>query len=58
MKKQFRVVDIPAGATAEQAEQLLNEPCAAGYYLRSINMWPDKSARAVFNLRAKPEKED
>ena len=31
--KRFRVVDIPAGATAEQAEQLINSVCEEGYTL-------------------------
>jgi hypothetical protein len=56
--KQFLVVDIPADATAEQAEALLNG-ASGDYYMRSLNMWPDKSARAIFNRRAaKPEKEE
>jgi len=35
--KQFLVVDIPADATAEQAEALLNG-ASGDYYMRSLNM--------------------
>jgi len=59
MKKQIRVVDIPTGSTAEQAEQLLNEPCADGY--RLMQLWSmgagTGAARGYFTLRAKPEQE-
>jgi len=60
--KRILVVDIPADATAEHAEDLLNTPYAAGYYLRAITFnWPGANwpggvgARAIFNLCAKPK---
>lgn len=58
MKPKMRVVDIPAGVTAEVAEQLLNAPCDDGYY--QFNMThsglPDGvTARVFYRLRVKPE---
>ncbi len=51
--RQIRVVDIPADASAEDAERLLNEPCEIGYRLdKLIFNWPDVGARAFFQLRA------
>ena len=52
------VIDIPETATAEQAQQLLNEPYAGGYYLDKLTFnWSGIGARAFFRLRAKVEKE-
>jgi len=58
MKKTIRVVDIPGGATAEQAEQLLNEPIVDGYLLMTLRSLGAASGaeRAFFKLRAKPGK--
>jgi hypothetical protein len=58
MKKQVRVVDIPSGATAEQAEQLLNEPIADGYRLMTLRSLGVSSGaeRAYFTLRANTDK--
>jgi hypothetical protein len=51
--RQIRVVDIPADATAEDAERLFNEPCEIGYRLdKLIFDWPGVGARAFFQLRA------
>jgi hypothetical protein len=59
-KKKFRVVDIPAGATAEQAEQLLNSVCDEGYTLaRFSSLGVGTGAeRMYFKLPAKLERED
>lgn len=60
MKKMIRVVDIPADATAEQAEQLLNEPFADGYMLitlRSLGV-ASGAERAYFKLRTKAVKSE
>ena len=57
MEKRILVVDIPADATAEETERLLNEPYASGYYLDKLAIgWPGVGARAFFRLRVKPEK--
>jgi hypothetical protein len=59
MKPRIRVIDIPTTATAEEAERLLNGPCADGYYSDKIltTGLPDSVwARAIFKLRANPEK--
>jgi hypothetical protein len=58
MKKTIRVVDIPSGATAEQAEQLLNEPIADGYMLMTLRSLGAQSAaeRAYFKLRSRPSR--
>lgn len=59
-KKKFRVVDIPAGATAEQAEQLLNDLCDEGYTLaRFSSLGVGTGAeRLYFKLPVKLGKED
>ena len=50
----FRVIDIPAGAAAEQMQALLNGPVEDGYSLQSITYtWAGIGARAVFKLPAK-----
>jgi hypothetical protein len=60
MKPRIRVIDIPTTATAEEAETLLNGPCADGYYSDKIitnTPLPDGVwARAIFKLRANPER--
>jgi hypothetical protein len=58
MKPKIRVIDIPTTATAEEAERLLNGPCADGYYSdKIVTGLPDSVwARAIFKLRANPEK--
>jgi hypothetical protein len=58
MKKTIRVVDIPSGVNAEQAEQLLNEPIADGYMLMTLRSLGVSSGaeRAYFKLRVKPSK--
>jgi hypothetical protein len=51
------VLDIPAGAPAEDAERLLNEPYAEGYNL--VNAFPAGNAiRALYRLSAEARKPD
>lgn len=52
-----RVVDVPAGATAEEAEQLLNGPNGEDFYLTSIQPGcdtgtPGVAHRAFYKRRA------
>jgi hypothetical protein len=59
MKLRIRVIDIPTTATADEAERLLNEPYAEGYYSDKLvlNGLPEGiGARAFFRLRVKPER--
>jgi hypothetical protein len=59
MKLRIKVVDVPATATAEEAERLLNAPYADGYYSDKliITGLPDGiGARAFYKLRVKPER--
>jgi hypothetical protein len=61
MKLRIRVVDIPATATAEEAERLLNEPYAEGYYsdkLVLVGLPEGTGARAFYRLRIKPERHE
>jgi hypothetical protein len=60
VKQKFRVVDIPAGATAEQAEQLINGVVEAGYVLaRFSSLGVGTGAeRMYFKLSAKLEKDE
>jgi hypothetical protein len=51
-KKRIRVVDVPSGATAETAENLLNAVCE-DYYVMAIHPGDDGGARAFFNLRTR-----
>lgn len=54
MKKIILVIDVPASATAEEAEQILNKPFEEGYYLERLQpKGGDLSARAFFKLRTK-----
>jgi hypothetical protein len=47
-----RVVDIPEGATAAEAERLLNEPCRAGFYLvQVLALGTSTASRAFFKRR-------
>jgi hypothetical protein len=42
MEKRILVIDIPATATAEETEHLLNEPYERGFYLfRMVSLWSD-----------------
>lgn len=53
-KPTFKVVDIPANATAEEMEKLLNGPSEDGYTLQSLtSSWENVGARAVFRLPAR-----
>lgn len=46
------VVDIPANATREETQRLVNEPLADGYYFGSVcSGFSDVAARAFFRLR-------
>src|SRR5579872_7189061 len=51
--KRILVVDVPAQATAETAERLLNEACEQGYYILAIHTQEGGGARAFFNLRTR-----
>ncbi len=55
MPKQFRVVDLPEGSTAQEIEDALNEMADAGYYVlrMTMNDPPGLAVRAVCCLRAK-----
>ncbi len=53
--KSIRVVDVPVDATAEQAEEILNTVCDAGYYLMQFRSTETGVLRAFFKLRAKTE---
>jgi hypothetical protein len=57
-QKKILVVDIPASASAEEAERLLTEPLEQGYYLKNVFPWPGLGARAVYPLLAKRETTD
>ncbi len=48
------VVDIPAGATTDEAARLWNGPFAGGYYLNAVVPWPGVGARAFLRRQAKP----
>jgi hypothetical protein len=50
--KTIRVVDVPADATAEQAEDLLNSICNDGYYFMQFRSTETGALRAFFKLRA------
>jgi hypothetical protein len=55
-KKRILVIDIPANATADESEELLNSPYAEDYYLGELlTGWPGVGARAFFKLRSRPE---
>lgn len=56
-KKTIRVVDIPAGATAEQAEEMLNAVCNDGYYFMQFRSSETGETRAFFKLRAENRKD-
>ena len=52
--KQILVVDIPANATAAEAEDLLNAPYENGYYIQSLTSgWAEIGARAFFKYRTR-----
>jgi hypothetical protein len=54
MKPIFKVVDIPATATAQEMETLLNGPTNDGYTLHSLSpSGHGVGARAVFKLPAR-----
>ena len=53
-KPTFRVVDVPADATAEQMQDILNGLANDGYSLQSLVFtWPGTGARAVFKQPAR-----
>ena len=55
MDRPIRVIDVPASATTEESERLLNEPYGEGYYL--ITLTPHMSGmRGYFRQRAKQAK--
>jgi hypothetical protein len=53
----IRVVDIPDGASAQQAERLMNVPCEEANYLlvNVLYMEPLRSTRAVYRLSAREQ---
>jgi hypothetical protein len=58
--KLIRVIDVPAGATAEEAERLLNAPDSHEYFLHSIQPGcdtgtPGVAHRAFYKRRARRE---
>ena len=56
--KRILVVDVPRGATAEEAEQLLNAPYDEGYYLdRLFDGFAEGIVRGFYKLRVKPERD-
>ena len=58
MKLRIRVIDVPANATAGQAEALLNAPYQDGFYLDKLIQLglPDGvGTRGFFRLRMRPE---
>ncbi len=56
-EKTIIAVDVPAGTTAQESEDILNAPSARGYYLVQIVPGAGTSAaRAFFKLRVRPEK--
>jgi hypothetical protein len=57
-RKQIVVVDVPAGITASEAEQLLNDACQPGYYLRAVTPLANGDSRAFFALRIQPEQKE
>ena len=53
-KQEFRIVDVPPSATAEEMERMLNEVSDDGYSLQSLTYsWANAGARAVFRLPAR-----
>jgi hypothetical protein len=55
-KKIFRIVEVPLGATAEEAEAIINKPCEEGYYQAHFLPAEGMAFRALYKLRQKPEK--
>jgi len=55
-KKMLRIVEVPVGATAEEAETILNAPFAEGYYYVQTIAAESAGLRALYKLRTKPEK--
>ena len=58
METMIRVVDIPEGATAQEAERLLNEPYDVGFYLMQITAastagTPGTAYRAFYKRRVR-----
>jgi hypothetical protein len=53
----IRVVDIPDGASAEQAERLMNMPCEEANYLlvNVLYMEPVRAVRAFYRLSARDQ---
>lgn len=57
VKKTIRVVDVPAEATAEEAEATLNAVCDDGYYFMQFRSTEMGGVRAFFKLRAENRKD-
>lgn len=57
MQPVIRVIDVPDGATAEEAQRLMNGPCDQANYLlvNVLYMEPLRSTRAVFRLSAREQ---
>jgi hypothetical protein len=52
MPKQYKVVELPEGATGQEIEDALNEAAEAGYYnVRMTTGDPGLALRAIFCLR-------
>ena len=50
----IRVVDVPCGTTAADAQRLMNEPCSENaYMLVQVLPLPDGTTRAFYRLLAK-----
>lgn len=54
--KKILVIDIPANATAAEAEQMLNAPYDAGYYVQTIACGFGLALRAIFRAHALVER--
>ena len=53
--RQILVADVPADATAEEAEALLNAVCDRGYYVLAITPGLNGGARGFFGRRREPK---
>lgn len=51
MNPRIQVVDVPAGATTEETERLLNDVCEQGYYVLAVLPVNHGGSRAYFNQR-------
>lgn len=55
----IRVVDVPKGATADEAQRLMNGPCAENRYLLvQVLQLPNGNTRAIYRLLARAVDKD